>query len=380
MSKYYQTNKKTELGVLIAVVEKQATDKLVKEHLDELAFLAQTLNIKVCQTFVQKIERPDKRTYVRSGKLAEIQSIIKMENINIIIFDDELSPSQLRNIENEIKIKVYDRSLLILDIFLRRAQTAQAKIQVQLARFQYLLPRLTRMWTHLERQRGGRGTRGGAGEKEIETDKRMVRDRITLLKKQLNKVELQASTRRKSRNGIVRIALVGYTNAGKSSLMNLLGKECLYTKDELFATVDSTVRKVVINNLPFLLSDTVGFIRKLPYDLIASFKSTLAEVREADLLLHIIDISSPAYEDHIKVVEQTLVELGGNQIKRINIYNKIDQLSEETPHLENGTKQKSIMISAKTRQNLPALKNLIFEEAFKEHIKMYPNYIQPQSF
>lgn len=380
MSKYYQTNKKTELGVLIAVVEKQTTDKLVKEHLDELAFLAQTLNIKVCQTFVQKIERPDKRTYVRSGKLAEIRSLIKLENINIIIFDDELSPSQLRNIENEIKIKVYDRSLLILDIFLRRAQTAQAKIQVQLARFQYLLPRLTRMWTHLERQRGGRGTRGGAGEKEIETDKRMVRDRITLLKKQLNKVELQASTRRKSRNGIVRIALVGYTNAGKSSLMNLLGKECLYTKDELFATVDSTVRKVVINNLPFLLSDTVGFIRKLPYDLIASFRSTLAEVREADLLLHIIDISSPAYEDHIKVVEQTLVELGGNQIKRINIYNKIDQLSEETPHLENGTKQKSIMISAKTRQNLPALKNLIFEEAFKEHIKMYPNYIQPQSF
>ena len=380
MSKYYQTNKKTELGVLIAVVEKQATDKLVKEHLDELAFLAQTLNIKVRQTFVQKIERPDKRTYVRSGKLAEIRSLIKLENINIIIFDDELSPSQLRNIENEIKIKVYDRSLLILDIFLRRAQTAQAKIQVQLARFQYLLPRLTRMWTHLERQRGGRGTRGGAGEKEIETDKRMVRDRITLLKKQLNKVELQASTRRKSRNGIVRIALVGYTNAGKSSLMNLLGKECLYTKDELFATVDSTVRKVVINNLPFLLSDTVGFIRKLPYDLIASFRSTLAEVREADLLLHIIDVSSPAYEDHIKVVEQTLVELGGNQIKRINIYNKIDQLSEETPHLENGTKQKSIMISAKTRQNLPALKNLIFEEAFKEHIKMYPNYIQPQSF
>ena len=380
MTKYYQTNKKTELGVLIAVVEKQATDKLVKEHLDELAFLAQTLNIKVRQTFVQKIERPDKRTYVRSGKLAEIQSIIKMENINIIIFDDELSPSQLRNIENEIKIKVYDRSLLILDIFLRRAQTAQAKIQVQLARFQYLLPRLTRMWTHLERQRGGRGTRGGAGEKEIETDKRMVRDRITLLKKQLNKVELQASTRRKSRKGIVRIALVGYTNAGKSSLMNLLGKECVYTKDELFATVDSTVRKVVINNLPFLLSDTVGFIRKLPYDLIASFRSTLAEVREADLLLHIIDVSSPAYEDHIKVVEQTLVELGGNQIKRINIYNKIDQLTEDTPHLENGTKQKSIMISAKTRQNLPALKNLSFEEVFKEHIKIYPNYIKPQSF
>jgi len=380
MGDYYQTKKETELGVLIAVVEKQTPEKLVKEHLDELAFLAKTLDINIRQTFVQKIERPDKRTYVGSGKLEDIQSFLKMEKIDLIIFDDELSPSQLRNIENEVKIKVYDRSLLILDIFLRRAQTAQAKIQVELARFQYLLPRLTRMWTHLERQRGGRGTRGGAGEKEIETDKRMVRDRITLLKKQLTKVELQASTRRKSRTGIVRITLVGYTNAGKSSLMNLLGKESVYAKDELFATVDSTVRKVVINNLPFLLSDTVGFIRKLPHDLIASFRSTLAEVREADLLLHIIDVSSPAYEDHIKVVEQTLVELGGSQIKRINIYNKIDQLTEDTPHLVNGIKQKSIMISAKTRQNLPALKNLIFDEAFKEHIKIYPNYIQPQSF
>jgi GTP-binding protein HflX len=380
MGDYYQTKKETELGVLIAVVEKQTHDKLVKEHLDELAFLAKTLDIKIRQTFVQKIERPDKRTYVGSGKLEEIQSFIKMEKIDLIIFDDELSPSQLRNIENEVKIKVYDRSLLILDIFLRRAQTAQAKIQVELARFQYLLPRLTRMWTHLERQRGGRGTRGGAGEKEIETDKRMVRDRITLLKKQLTKVELQASTRRKSRTGIVRIALVGYTNAGKSSLMNLLGKESVYAKDELFATVDSTVRKVVINNLPFLLSDTVGFIRKLPHDLIASFRSTLAEVREADLLLHIIDVSSPAYEDHIKVVEQTLVELGGNQIKRINIYNKIDELTEDTPHPGNDKKQKSIMISAKTRQNLPDLKNLIYEEALIEHLKIYPNYIQPQSF
>jgi GTP-binding protein HflX len=380
MGDYYQTKKETELGVLIAVVEKQTRDKLVKEHLNELAFLAKTLDINILQTFVQKIERPDKRTYVGSGKLKEIQSFIKMEKIDLLIFDDELSPSQLRNIENEVKIKVYDRSLLILDIFLRRAQTAQAKIQVELARFQYLLPRLTRMWTHLERQRGGRGTRGGAGEKEIETDKRMVRDRITLLKKQLTKVELQASTRRKSRTGVVRIALVGYTNAGKSSLMNLLGKESVYAKDELFATVDSTVRKVVINNLPFLLSDTVGFIRKLPHDLIASFRSTLAEVREADLLLHIIDVSSPAYEDHIKVVEQTLVELGGNQIRRVNVYNKIDQLTEETPHPENNTKQKSIMISAKTKKNLPALKNLIFEEALIEHLKIYPNYIQPQSF
>ena len=380
MGDYYQTKKETELGVLIAVVEKQTTDKLVKEHLDELAFLAKTLDIKIRQTFVQKIERPDKRTYVGSGKLEEIKSFIKMEKVDLIIFDDELSPSQLRNIESEVKIKVYDRSLLILDIFLRRAQTAQAKIQVELARFQYLLPRLTRMWTHLERQRGGRGTRGGAGEKEIETDKRMVRDRITLLKKQLTKVELQASTRRKSRTGIVRIALVGYTNAGKSSLMNLLGKESVYAKDELFATVDSTVRKVVINNLPFLLSDTVGFIRKLPHDLIASFRSTLAEVREADLLLHIIDVSSPAYEDHIKVVEQTLVELGGNQIKRINIYNKIDELTEDTPHPGNDKKQKSIMISAKTRQNLPDLKTLIYEEALIEHLKIYPNYIQPQTF
>jgi GTPase len=303
-----------------------------------------------------------------------------MEKIDLIIFDDDLSPSQLRNIERILEVKIYDRSLIILDIFLRRAQTAQAKIQVELARFQYLLPRLTRMWTHLERQRGGRGTMGGSGEKEIETDKRLVRDRISLLKKQLEKVELQATTRRKSRTGVVRITLVGYTNAGKSTLMTLLSKEEVYAKDELFATVDSTVRKVVINNLPFLLSDTVGFIRKLPHDLIESFKSTLAEVKEADLLLHVIDVSSPAYEDHIKVVEKTLEEIGAAHIKRINVYNKIDRLSEDAPTPENLPGQKSIFISASTKTNFEELKDLIHENALLEHLKIYPNYIQPQTF
>ncbi|NQW27843.1 MAG: GTPase HflX [Flammeovirgaceae bacterium] len=380
MDDLHETTKKIEKGILVTVAEKQAADRVIMEHLEELAFLAKTLDIDIQKTFIQKIEHPDKKTYVGSGKLDEIKDFVLMEKIDLIIFDDDLSPSQLRNIERILEVKIYDRSLIILDIFLRRAQTAQAKIQVELARFQYLLPRLTRMWTHLERQRGGRGTMGGSGEKEIETDKRLVRDRISLLKKQLEKVELQATTRRKSRTGVVRITLVGYTNAGKSTLMTLLSKEEVYAKDELFATVDSTVRKVVINNLPFLLSDTVGFIRKLPHDLIESFKSTLAEVKEADLLLHVIDVSSPAYEDHIKVVEKTLEEIGAAHIKRINVYNKIDRLSEDAPTPENLPGQKSIFISASTKTNFEELKDLIHENALLEHLKIYPNYIQPQTF
>ena len=380
MDDLHETTKKIEKGILVTVAEKQAADRVIMEHLEELAFLAKTLDIDIQKTFIQKIEHPDKKTYVGSGKLDEIKDFVLMEKIDLIIFDDDLSPSKLRNIERILEVKIYDRSLIILDIFLRRAQTAQAKIQVELARFQYLLPRLTRMWTHLERQRGGRGTMGGSGEKEIETDKRLVRDRISLLKKQLEKVELQATTRRKSRTGVVRITLVGYTNAGKSTLMTLLSKEEVYAKDELFATVDSTVRKVVINNLPFLLSDTVGFIRKLPHDLIESFKSTLAEVKEADLLLHVIDVSSPAYEDHIKVVEKTLEEIGAAHIKRINVYNIIDRLSEDAPTPENLPGQKSIFISASTKTNFEELKDLIHENALLEHLKIYPNYIQPQTF
>ncbi len=299
-----ETKKEQEYGVLVAVTPKfQADDKTI-EFLEELEFLVQTLDIKVEKTYAQKLERPDTKTFVGKGKLEEIKEFVKAKNIGNVIFDDDLTPSQLRNLEKELKVKIYDRSLLILDIFLKRAQTTQAKTQVELARYQYLLPRLTRMWTHLERQRGGTGTRGGAGEKEIETDRRNIRNQINVLRKKLDKIETQAATRRKSRDGIVRVALVGYTNAGKSSLMNLISKEQVYAKDELFATVDSTVRKVVINQIPFLLSDTVGFIRKLPHNLIESFKSTLEEVKEADFLLHVIDVSNPAYEDHIQVVEQ----------------------------------------------------------------------------
>ncbi|MFY0607393.1 MAG: GTPase HflX [Cyclobacteriaceae bacterium] len=374
------TKKEQEFGVLVAVAPKSQPDAKTQEYLDELEFLVQTLAIKVEKTYTQKLEHPDKRTFVGKGKLAEIVEYVKAKHIKNVIFDDDLSPSQLRNLEKELKVKVYDRSLLILDIFLKRAKTNQAKTQVELARYQYLLPRLTRMWTHLERQRGGTATRGGAGEKEIETDRRNIRNQINVLRKKLDKIEVQATTRRKSRDGIVRVAFVGYTNAGKSTLMNLLSKEKVYAKDELFATVDSTVRKVVINQLPFLLSDTVGFIRKLPHNLIESFKSTLEEVKEADILLHVIDASNPSYEDHIHVVEQTLEEIGTADIRRINIYNKVDKIEDlesfDTPH--NG--QNSIFVSAINKFHFNELKDLIIKEVEKEHLKIYPNYLAPESY
>ena len=346
------------------------------EMIDELAFLGQTLQIDTLKSFTQKLDHPDSKTFVGKGKLEEIQSYCKAEGVDVVVFDDDLSPSQLRNLERELKLKIYDRSLLILDIFLKRAQTAQAKTQVELARFQYLLPRLTRMWTHLERQRGGTGTRGGAGEKEIETDRRIIRDQVALLKKKLEKIERQSDTRRKSRQGIVRVALVGYTNAGKSTLMRLLSKEKVYAKDELFATVDSTVRKVVFNNLPFLLSDTVGFIRKLPHSLIESFKSTLAEVREADLLLHVIDASNPAHEDHLRVVEETLAEIDASGIPVIKVFNKSDRL-EEAP-LPNGNS--SIFISAKEGTGVQKLREVITREVKKVHLKIYPNYLHQETY
>ena len=364
------------------VAEKGTPEELIAEHLDELEFLAKTMEIETHERFVQKLEHPDKRTYVGKGKLDDIQAFIKMEEIDLVIFDDDLNPSQLRNLENELKVKIYDRSLLILDIFLKRAKTSQAKTQVELARFQYLLPRLTRMWTHLERQRGGTGTRGGAGEKEIETDRRMIRDRISLLRKQLDKVERQARTRRKSRDGIVRVALVGYTNAGKSTLMKLLSKENVYAKDELFATVDSTVRKVVLNQVPFLLSDTVGFIRKLPHNLIESFKSTLEEVREADILLHVIDLSSTSHQDHINVVEETLVEIQSSDIRTIKIYNKIDEVeSEELPETSNQFRsEQGILISAKDKTNIDQFRKLLFKEVEKVHSKIYPHYLKQEHY
>ncbi len=381
MGKMIDTKIENETGILVTVAPKQESDLKIKEFLDELAFLSQTLDIDIKKRFSQKLQYPDTRTFVGKGKLQEIKEYITMEKINVIIFDDDLSPSQLRNLEKELEVKIYDRSLLILDIFLKRAKTSQAKTQVELARFQYLLPRLTRMWTHLERQRGGTGTRGGAGEKEIETDRRIIRDRITLLRKQLDKVEKQAETRRKSRNNIVRVALVGYTNAGKSSLMRSLSKEQVYAKDELFATVDSTVRKVVINQVPFLLSDTVGFIRKLPHNLIESFKSTLAEVQEADLLLHVVDVSNPAYEDHIRVVEETLEEIGASNIRTIKVFNKIDMLSdEEAVEKVNGHSIPSIFTSMKTKYHLEELRKLIFSEVSTAHFKIYPNFVLPQEY
>lgn len=377
-----ETKKAQEYGVLVAVAPKFQPDEKTKEFLDELEFLVQTLDIKVEKAYAQKLEHPDPRTFIGKGKLEEIKEYVKAKNIGNVIFDDDLSPSQLRNLEKELKVKIYDRSLLILDIFLKRAKTTQAKTQVELARYQYLLPRLTRMWTHLERQRGGTSTRGGAGEKEIETDRRNIRNQINILRKKLDKIETQAATRRKSRDGIVRMALVGYTNAGKSTLMRLISKEKVYAKDELFATVDSTVRKVVINQIPFLLSDTVGFIRKLPHNLIESFKSTLEEVKEADILLHVIDTSNPAYEDHVTVVENTLEEIGAADIRTIKVYNKVDMLEDISDIHTNGKgkSQPSIFVSAKTRFHLAELRSLIYEEVKREHMKIYPNYLEPEHY
>ncbi|WP_421872666.1 GTPase HflX [Marinoscillum sp.] len=378
-----ETKKEQEYGVVVAVAPKFQTDDKTQEYLDELEFLVQTLDIKVEKAYSQKLEHPDTKTYVGKGKLEEIKEFVKAKNIGNVVFDDDLSPSQLRNLEKEFKVKVYDRSLLILDIFLKRAKTNQAKTQVELARYQYLLPRLTRMWTHLERQRGGTSTRGGAGEKEIETDRRNIRNQINILRKKLDKIETQAATRRKSRDGIVRVALVGYTNAGKSSLMRLISKEKVYAKDELFATVDSTVRKVVINQIPFLLSDTVGFIRKLPHNLIESFKSTLEEVKEADILLHVIDASNPSYEDHIQVVENTLEEIGAADIKMIKVYNKVDKIEDLAEFHPEGYKPNgndSIFVSAKTKYHLPELRELLELQVKKEHIKIYPNYLEPENY
>ncbi|MEQ6121144.1 GTPase HflX [Reichenbachiella sp. MALMAid0571] len=378
-----------DTAIIIAVINKSGSEDHHKEYVDELIFLAQTLNIETKKTFTQKLENPDKRTFIGKGKLEDVKAYIEAEGIEIIIFDDDLSPSQLRNIGKELSVKIYDRSLLILDIFLKRAKTSQAKTQVELARFEYLMPRLTRMWTHLERQRGGTSTRGGAGEKEIETDRRMIRNQISVLKQKLEKIDKQGQTRRKSRANIVRVALVGYTNVGKSTIMNLLAKENIYAKDELFATVDSTVRKVVLNNIPFLLSDTVGFIRKLPHSLIESFKSTLDEVREADILLHVVDISHPSFEDHIEVVKNTLTEIGAIDKTIITVYNKIDRLSEErlielfpegleVSNEKNG--KGKIYISATKRENIEDFRKRIFESVQSFHMKIYPNYLAPEYY
>lgn len=314
---------KTERAILVGIVRDKADERQVKEYLEELEFLAETAGAETCKIFTQRMSQPDKRTFVGSGKLSEIKGYCTTNEIDTIIFDDELAPSQMRNIEREVNLKVIDRTHLILDIFAQRATTAYSKTQVELAQCQYLLPRLTGMWTHLERQKGGIGMRG-PGETEIETDRRIIRDKITRLKEQLRKIDRQMAVQRGNRGELVRVALVGYTNVGKSTLMNLLSKSDVFAENKLFATLDTTVRKVVIDNVPFLMSDTVGFIRKLPHQLVESFKSTLDEVREADLLLHVVDISHPAFEEQIEVVNNTLREIGAGDKPMFYVFNKVD--------------------------------------------------------
>src|SRR5690554_277595 len=324
MTEFISTDIVPETAVLVGIITQEETEEQVADYLDELAFLAETLGVTTRKSFTQKLTKPDSHTFIGKGKAEEIRDYVQEHDIDVVIFDDDLSPSQMRNLERLFERKIYDRSLLILDIFLQRAQTAQAKTQVELARSQYLLPRLTGMWTHLERQRGGTGTRGGAGEKEIETDRRMIRDKISKLKKRLIQIDKQMHTQRSNRGAMVRVALVGYTNTGKSTIMNLLSKSEVFAEDKLFATLDTTVRKVVIDNLPFLLSDTVGFIRKLPHQLVESFKSTLDEVREADILVHIVDISHPNFEDHYNTVNTTLAEIESKDKPTIVVFNKVD--------------------------------------------------------
>lgn len=323
------TEQKEVTAVVVSVIRDRQDERQVAEYLDELEFLAETAGIRTVKRFTQKLSTPNSRIYVGPGKLEEIGAYLEANEIDTVIFDDELSPSQTRNIEQEIKRDILDRTSLILNIFVQRATTAYAKTQVMLAQYEYMLPRLTGMWTHLERQRGGTGTRGGAGEREIETDRRIIRNRISKLKEDLQKVDRQMAVQRGNRGHLVRVSLVGYTNVGKSTIMNLLSKSEVFAENKLFATLDTTVRKVVFDNLPFLLSDTVGFIRKLPHQLVESFKSTLDEVREADLLLHVVDISHPNFEEQIEVVKQTLVDIGAGDKPVFLIFNKIDAYTYE---------------------------------------------------
>lgn len=394
MGETSSTKVKGEKAVLVAASFSSVESGRINEYLDELEFLAKTLGLQVEKRFTQKLDRPVPGTYIGKGKAEEIKEYTRSFKINLVIFDDDLTPSQLRNLEAIFKCKIYDRSLLILDIFLKRAQTAQAKTQVELARFQYLMPRLTRMWTHLERQRGGTGTRGGSGEKEIETDRRNIRSQISVLKGRLEKINKQSATQRKSRSKIVRVALVGYTNVGKSTLMTILSKSKVHVENKLFATVDATVRKVVIDQIPFLLSDTVGFIRKLPHHLIESFKSTLDEVAESDILLHVVDFSHPIYQDQMEVVNQTLSDLGAGEKPQIVVYNKIDRIKPEegdefdgnmqeyfeSKRLMNGSNENVVYISATQKSNIDELKKLIFQKVKEQHLKIYPNYMEPNIY
>lgn len=382
----------SERTILIGIVTPQQSEAKTMEYLDELEFLADTAGAVTVHKFIQKLNGPDSRTYVGSGKLEEIRSYVEENEIGMAIFDDDLTPKQVANIERELKIKILDRTSLILDIFAKRAQTANAKTQVELAQYQYLLPRLTRLWTHLERQRGGIGMRG-PGERQIETDRRIILDKISRLKAELKDIDRQKSIQRKNRGKLTRVALVGYTNVGKSTIMNLLSKSEVFAENKLFATLDTTVRKVIIDNLPFLLTDTVGFIRKLPTHLVESFKSTLDEVRDADVLLHVVDISHPNFEEQIEVVNRTLADVCGSVNKPIiMVFNKVDAFTY-TPKAEDDLTERTrsnisldelkaswmakmgsdaVFVSAKTGLNIEELKQKIYEKAKEVHLSRFP--------
>ena len=416
MKEFVISEAQTERAVLVGLITQTQNEQKTQEYLDELAFLAETAGAEVVKCFTQKLDSPNSVTYVGKGKLQEIREYIELcaeepeedefgnlppsREVGMVIFDDELSAKQLRNIEAELKVKILDRTSLILDIFAMRAQTANAKTQVELAQYKYMLPRLTRLWTHLERQGGGSGAGGGKGsvglrgpgETQLEMDRRIILNRMSLLKKQLVEIDKQKATQRKNRGRLIRVALVGYTNVGKSTLMNLLAKSEVFAENKLFATLDTTVRKVIIENLPFLLSDTVGFIRKLPTDLVDSFKSTLDEVREADLLLHVVDISHPDFEDQIKVVEKTLADLGCSEKPLIVVFNKTDAYTftpKEADDLTPKTKENvsldelmqtwmakmhdsCIFISARERDNIENLKTMMYNRVRELHVQKYP--------
>ncbi|NOQ25233.1 MAG: GTPase HflX [Bacteroidales bacterium] len=391
MPKYIDTAIVPEKAVLVGVINQEQNSEQVQEYLEELAFLVKTAGAIPVKQFTQKVSTPNARTYIGEGKLGEIEYYVKDNEIDMVVFDDDLSPTQLRNIEKVLKCKIIDRTNLILDIFAKRAQTAHAKTQVELAQYEYLLPRLTGLWTHLERQRGGIGMRG-PGETEIETDRRIIRDKIALLKEQLKKIDKQMATQRKNRGKMIRVALVGYTNVGKSTIMNMLSKSTVFAENKLFATLDTTVRKVVIENLPFLLSDTVGFIRKLPHNLVESFKSTLDEVRESDILLHVVDISHPNFEDQIQVVQETLKEMGSAETESYIVFNKIDAYTFDkkdeddlTPKTQANysleelkktwmakNNEHCIFISAKQKANVDNFKQLIYDKVKEIHAIRYP--------
>ncbi|MFN4233772.1 MAG: GTPase HflX [Bacteroidia bacterium] len=392
---FIETKKTGDTAVLAGLINQSQNEEKVKEYLDELEFLATTARIETLKRFTQKLDKPDPKTFLGKGKIEEIEKYIKENNVSTLIFDDELSPSQQKNIEKIVNCKVLDRTALILEIFAARAQTAHAKTQVQLAQYQYLLPRLAGLWTHLERQRGATGTRGGSGELQIESDRRIIRDKIAQLKEKLKEIDKQMATQRKNRGELIRVSLVGYTNVGKSTIMNMLSKSEVFAENKLFATLDTTVRKVVIQNLPFLLSDTVGFIRKLPTQLVESFKSTLDEVREADILIHVVDISHPNFEEHIQVVNDTLKEINALNKPMILVFNKIDAFKhvpkdedDLTPkQRENYTLEELkkswmarlnspvIFISALHKENVEEMRQILYDFIKNAHMERYPHQL-----